>query len=88
MDRAVVLMDLLGRSDTQLNLTDISTRLKLHKSTTQRFSWLLQAHHLVSCRVDGRYHLGLRLHDLGDALWINSMFETEPCRTSAHWWGM
>ncbi len=65
IDRAVVLMDLLGRSDVPLNLTDISTRLKLHKSTTQRFLRVLQAHHLVSCRTDGRYHLGLRLHDLG-----------------------
>lgn len=38
----------------------------MHKSTAQRFLRVLEAHHLVSCRTDGRYHLGLHLRDLGD----------------------
>jgi DNA-binding IclR family transcriptional regulator len=65
IDRAVTLMDLLARSNGPMSLTDISRQLALHKSTTQRFLRVLEAHHLVLCRTDGRYHLGLRLHDLG-----------------------
>jgi len=66
IDRAVVLLDLLGRSDAALSLTEISRQLGLHKSTTQRFVRVLEGHHLVLCRTDGRFRLGLRLHDLGD----------------------
>jgi len=66
IDRAVVLLDLLRRHDGPLSLTEISNELGLHKSTTQRFLRVLEGHHLVICRTDGRYHLGLRLHDLGE----------------------
>ena len=66
IDRAVALLDLLGRSDVPLGLTDVSRLLGMHKSTAQRFLRVLEGHHLVSCRTDGRYHLGLHLRDLGD----------------------
>lgn len=66
IDRAVALLDLLRRSDVPLGLTDVSRQLQMHKSTAQRFLRVLQTHHLVSCRTDGRYHLGLHLRDLGE----------------------
>jgi len=66
IDRAVTLLNLLERSGAPLSLTDISNQIGLHKSTTQRFLRVLEAHHLVHGRTDGRFHLGLRLRDLGD----------------------
>ena len=66
IDRAVALLNLLGHSHVPLGLTDVSRQLGMHKSTTQRFLRVLEGHHLVSCRTDGRYHLGLHLRDLGD----------------------
>jgi DNA-binding IclR family transcriptional regulator len=66
IDRAVVLLDLLGRSDVPMSLTAISTQLNLHKSTVQRFLRVLEGHHLVNFNTNGRYTLGLRLNDLGN----------------------
>jgi DNA-binding IclR family transcriptional regulator len=66
IDRAVVLLDLLGRSETPMSLTSIATQLNLHKSTVQRFLRVLEGHHLVNFNTNGRYTLGLRLNDLGN----------------------
>ena len=66
IDRTVVLLDLLGRSDAPMSLTAISTQLNLHKSTVQRFLRVLEGHHFVSFNTHGRYTLGLRLNDLGN----------------------
>jgi DNA-binding IclR family transcriptional regulator len=66
IDRAVVLLDLLSRSDAPMSLTTISSQLSLPKSTVQRFLRVLEGHHFVNFNTNGRYTLGLRLNDLGN----------------------
>ena len=66
IDRTFVLLDLLMRSHSPLHLSEIAAQLSLHKSTALRFLRVLEGHHAVCRRVDGSYHLGLRLNDFGE----------------------
>ena len=66
LDRALGLLDALAQQPNGATLTELSLRLRLHKSTAHRLVMVLERHHLV-CRQPetGRYRLGLKLFELG-----------------------
>jgi DNA-binding IclR family transcriptional regulator len=66
LDRALSILDLLASDGPEVPLTEISERLKLHKSTAHRLLMVLERHRLVERQNEtGRYRLGLKLFELG-----------------------
>jgi DNA-binding IclR family transcriptional regulator len=65
LERALHILDILA-SAGQLAPSEISARVKLHKSTVHRLLAVLEQHgYLDRDRANGRYALGLKLIELG-----------------------
>jgi DNA-binding IclR family transcriptional regulator len=66
LDRALGILDLLSSEGPEVPLTELSGRLKLHKSTVHRLLMVLERHRLVEREsATGKYRLGLKLFELG-----------------------
>ncbi len=66
VDRALALLEALGNQKGDCSLAELASTLKLHKSTVHRLVRVLEQHRLIDKNpVSGRYHLGLRLFELG-----------------------
>ncbi len=65
LDRAVAVLDLLGESEGPLGLADVCERMALHKSTAHRALMVLERRGLIERTPENRFHLGLKLYDLG-----------------------
>lgn len=66
LERAVSLLGCFSLDAAELGLTELSTRTGLHKSTAYRILEVLRANRLVEFNTETRrYHLGLRLFELG-----------------------
>ncbi len=69
VERALLIMELFDEETQELKLTDISTRMGLHKSTTHSLIRTLQAHgYMEQDSASGKYRLGLRLLEKGQQL--------------------
>jgi DNA-binding IclR family transcriptional regulator len=68
IDRALAIIDALAAGQADASVGDLAEALKLHKSTVHRLLMILSHHRLVERdEQTGRYHLGLRLFELGTA---------------------
>lgn len=73
LDRAFDIVELLSREPGGLNLTDLSARVGLNKSTAYRILQSLQERGYVEKRAEGRvYRLGLEFIELSSAF-LNSL---------------
>ena len=68
VDKAMVLLELLGAGRSPLTLSELEQRSGLPKSTIHGLLSTMREHHMVSQQADGRYCLGLRLFELGCAV--------------------
>ena len=68
LDLAFGILKAIAENGSDVGLAELSARLGLHKSTTHRLLMVLENDHFVErCPVSGKYHLGSRLIDLGQA---------------------
>jgi IclR family transcriptional regulator, KDG regulon repressor len=66
LDRIVTILACFEDGEIELRLTDLVRKTKLHKSTLYRLLEAMRAHGLLGLDdASGRYHLGLRLFELG-----------------------
>jgi IclR family KDG regulon transcriptional repressor len=66
LDRVVAILACFEDGESELRLTDLVGKTKLHKSTLYRLVEAMRAHRLLGLdEASGRYHLGLRLFELG-----------------------
>lgn len=66
LDRALAVIDALAQDPGGISLAQLSTKLKLHKSTVHRLVMVLERHRLLEKHSEtGRYRLGLKLFELG-----------------------
>lgn len=68
VDKAMVLLELLGAGRSPLTLSELEQRSGLPKSTIHGLLSTMREHHMVAQQADGRYCLGLRLFELGCAV--------------------
>lgn len=67
LDRALRILDLFDEHDTELKITDISERMRLHKSTVHSLLKTLQMHGYIDQNLEnGKYKLGLKLFERGN----------------------
>jgi DNA-binding IclR family transcriptional regulator len=70
--RVFAILDLLARAgSTGMRLTDLSSELAAHKSTTSRILAALQELRVVEQGPGGRFHLGISMLRLGLAVYQN-----------------
>lgn len=68
LDRAIAILDVLAEAREGRSLADISAAVGVHKSTTHRIIMNLEGRRIIDRDpATGRYHLGLRLFELGSA---------------------
>jgi DNA-binding IclR family transcriptional regulator len=68
IDRVVAIIDALAGDRKDASITELAEELDLHKATVHRLLMILSQHRLVDRdEQSGRYHLGLRLFELGTA---------------------
>jgi IclR family KDG regulon transcriptional repressor len=72
VDKAFELLEALPVAGATAGITELSKRLALPKSTVYRLLQALERHGIVD-RVENRYRLGCRLHDLG-----THVYEAQP----------
>ena len=66
LDRAVRLLKTLSEANAELGASELSARLRLHKSTVHRLLTAMEEHRLVEKNgLNAKYNLGLRLFELG-----------------------
>lgn len=66
LDRALAVIDALADAREDASLAELAGKLQLHKSTVHRLVMILERHRVVERDpTSGRYHLGLRLFELG-----------------------
>lgn len=66
LDRAFGILEVLGSRPGDSSLAQLCATVKLHKSTVHRLIMVLEQHRLIEKNVEtGRYHLGLKLFELG-----------------------
>jgi DNA-binding IclR family transcriptional regulator len=66
LDRAFAILDAISNHGRDVSLVELSDRVKLHKSTVHRLLMILESYRMVERDPQtGRYHLGLRLFELG-----------------------
>jgi DNA-binding IclR family transcriptional regulator len=65
LDRAVAVLEMLAESDIPLSLAEICQRMHLYKSTAHRALMVLERAELIERTDENRYHLGLKLYELG-----------------------
>ncbi|OXM87415.1 IclR family transcriptional regulator [Paenibacillus rigui] len=69
LDRALQIIDLFDESTTELKITEISTRMQLHKSTVHSLLKTLQLHGYIDQNEEsGKYKLGMKLLEKGQLL--------------------
>ena len=69
LDRALNIIDLFDEQQMELKLSEISERMKLHKSTVHSLLRTLQAHHYIAQdEQSGKYRLGMRFVEKGQML--------------------
>jgi DNA-binding IclR family transcriptional regulator len=85
LERAINIIEFIGRQGSgEVGLRELSTAMKLHKTTTHRIAHVLESRGLLRRGLDSnRYRLGLHLYDLGcQALdHINIRDEARPLMT-------
>lgn len=64
VDRALVLLEAVAAADGDVSLTELASRVGVHKSTASRLLATLEAHRLVVQGERGRYRPGLGLLSL------------------------
>lgn len=66
LDRALAVLRALSQEGPDLSLAQISTLLRLHKSTAHRLIMVLEGHKLIERNFKaGTYRLGMKLFELG-----------------------
>lgn len=69
VDRALRILDLFDDHTTELKITEISHRMMLNKSTVHSLLKTLQQHHYIDQNPDnGKYRLGMKLLERGNAV--------------------
>ncbi len=69
VDRALRIIDLFDEYTTELKMTEISSRMALHKSTVHSLLKTLMQHGYIAQDADsGKYRLGLKLVEKGQLL--------------------
>ncbi len=67
VDRALKILDLFDEYETELKITDISTKMALHKSTVHSLLKTLQKHNYIEQNPEnGKYRLGMKLFERGN----------------------
>lgn len=66
LDRVVAILDVLRESNDSLSLAEICHRMQLSKSTVHRALMALERTGLIERTATHRYHLGLKLYDMGN----------------------
>ena len=68
LDRALAIIDALANAREDASLAELAEKVKLHKSTVHRLTSILERHRILERDTrSGRYRLGLRLFELGNA---------------------
>ncbi len=65
LDRAVSILEVLGESERPLSLAELCQQMDLHKSTVHRSLMVLERRELIQRTQGNRFHLGLKLYELG-----------------------
>lgn len=66
LDRTLAILNALANAGRDASLVELAAMVKLHKSTVHRLSMILESYRMVERDPQtGRYHLGLRLFELG-----------------------
>src|SRR5262245_14515665 len=66
LNRALGILELLSQEGPELALGELVVRSGLHKSTVHRLLMVLEQHRFIERKnQNGKYHLGLRLFELG-----------------------
>lgn len=69
VDRAMRIIDLFDEYTTELKITEISSRMSLHKSTVHSLLKTLMFHgYIAQDEANGKYRLGLKLVEKGQLL--------------------
>jgi IclR family KDG regulon transcriptional repressor len=69
VDRALQIVDLFDEHTTELKITEISSRMSLHKSTVHSLLKTLMLHGYIGQDIDsGKYKLGLKLIEKGQLM--------------------
>lgn len=68
LDRTFQILDVLAAEGQELGVTDLASRLGLHKSTAHRLIKVLESYLFVERDVGGKCHLGPRVMQLGLAV--------------------
>ncbi|TDF95758.1 IclR family transcriptional regulator [Paenibacillus piri] len=69
LDRALNILDLFDEQTKELKITEISSRIGLHKSTVHSLLKTLQLHGYIDQDIEsGKYRLGLKLVEKGQQL--------------------
>ncbi len=67
IDRAASILECFTFEDPELSVSEISAKRGLHKSTVHRILIALEYNHLIQQNPEnGKYHLGIRLFELGN----------------------
>lgn len=67
VERALKILDLFDEQDNELKITDISSRMGLHKSTVHSLLKTLQVHGYIGQNPEnGKYKLGMKLFERGN----------------------
>jgi IclR family transcriptional regulator, KDG regulon repressor len=84
VERALMILDLFNEFETELKITDISERLKLHKSTVHSLLKTLQLHSYIDQNPEnGKYRLGMKLFERGNFV-IQSMDLRAAAKSTLH----
>lgn len=65
LDRAFSALEVLGKSELPLSLTEICCAMRLHKSTAHRTLMVLERWGLIERTSGNRFRLGMKLYELG-----------------------
>jgi len=66
LDRSFAILNALAAAGRDASLVELAGRVNLHKSTVHRLLMILESYRIVERNPQtGRYHLGLRLFELG-----------------------
>ncbi|MBW5445267.1 helix-turn-helix domain-containing protein [Cohnella sp. CFH 77786] len=68
LDRALRILDLFDEHNRELKITEISSRIGLHKSTVHSLLKTLQMHRYIEQDENGLYRLGMRLLEKGQSI--------------------
>ncbi|HWE53800.1 MAG TPA: IclR family transcriptional regulator [Bryobacteraceae bacterium] len=68
LDRTFQILDVLAQEGPVLGVTEIATRLGLHKSTAHRLIMVLESRRFLERDMSGKCHLGSRVMQLGLAV--------------------